>query len=195
MRILFLEQFSELGGGQRNLLDLLPAVMDQGWNAVVGAPGSGELLERARALGAEAAEIPLGRYADGHKTAGDAVRFPIDMLRLQRWIARTHSDLISVGGARLLMAAALGARERPVLFQAQHFLSDASFSGHRAVRMAGWAIRRAGMTVVANSRHVARQFRKFADVRVVYNGVDEIPLHVGSAKGRGGSGSSDASRR
>jgi glycosyltransferase involved in cell wall biosynthesis len=63
-----------------------------------------------------------------------------------------------------------------VVFQAQHFLSDESFAGHRAVRMAGWAIRRAEMTVVANSEHVARQFRRFGDVRVVYNGVGEVPF-------------------
>ncbi len=176
MRVLFLEQFSELGGGQRNLLDLLPAVLEQGWSAVVGAPGSGELLERARELGALTAEIPLGTYANGHKTASDAARFPVDMMRLQRWIARADADMISVGGARLLMAASLGARGRPVIFQAQHFLSDESFAGHRAVRMAGWAIRRATMTVVANSEHVARQFRRFAEVRVVYNGVGEIPF-------------------
>jgi hypothetical protein len=124
MRVLFLEQFSELGGGQRNLLDLLPAVLDQGWKATVGAPGSGELLDRARALGADAAEIPLTRYADGHKTAGDIARLPVDVMRLQRWIARSDADVISVGGARLLMAASLGARERPVVFQAQHFLND-----------------------------------------------------------------------
>jgi glycosyltransferase involved in cell wall biosynthesis len=176
MRVLFLEQFSELGGGQRNLLDLLPAAMDQGWSVMVGAPGSGELLERAQALGALTAEIPLGTYANGHKTASDAARFPVDMMRLQRWIARADADIISVGGARLLMAASLGARGRPVVFQAQHFLSDESFAGHRAVRMAGWAIRRTGMTVVANSEHVARQFRKFGNVRVVYNGVGEIPF-------------------
>jgi hypothetical protein len=174
MRILFLEQFSELGGGQKNLLDLLPAVIEQGWSVLVGAPGSGELFPRARALGAETAEIPLGTYADGHKTASDMARFPVDMMRLQRWIARADADVISVGGARLLMAASLGARHRPVVFQAQHFLSGESFAGHRAVRMAGWAIRRAGMTVIANSEHVAQQFRQFADVRVVYNGVDEI---------------------
>jgi glycosyltransferase involved in cell wall biosynthesis len=176
MRFLFLEQFSELGGGQRNLLDLLPAVMDQGWSAVVGAPGSGELLERARALGAHTAEVPVGIYANGHKTAVDVARLPVDVMRLQRWIARADADVISVGGARLLMAASLGSRGRPVVFQAQHFLSDESFAGHRAVRLAGWAIRRAGMTVVANSEHVARQFRKFGDVRVVYNGVGEIPF-------------------
>jgi glycosyltransferase involved in cell wall biosynthesis len=176
MRILFLEQFSELGGGQKNLLDLLPAVMDQGWSAVVGAPGSGQLFERARALGADTVEIPLGTYADGYKTASDIARMPVDVMRLQRWIARAEADLISVGGARLLTAASLGARHRPVVFQAQHFLSGESFTGHRAVRMAGWAIRRAGMTVIANSDYVAGQFRQFADIRVVYNGVDEIPF-------------------
>src|ERR1700733_15298706 len=121
MRILFLEQFSELGGGQKNLLDLLPAVMNQGWSAVVGAPGSGQLFERARGLGAGTEEILLGTYADGHKTAADVARFPVDMMRLQRWIARADADVISVGGARLLMAASLGARQRPVVFQAQHF--------------------------------------------------------------------------
>jgi glycosyltransferase involved in cell wall biosynthesis len=176
MRVLFLEQFSELGGGQRNLLDLLPAVIDQGFTAVVGAPGSGELFDRARALGAETHEVPLSRYSDGHKTASDIARLPADVMRLQRWIARADADLISVGGARLLMAASLGARGRPVIFQAQHFLSDQSFAGHRAVRMAGWAIRKAGMTVIANSKHVARQFERFAQVRVVYNGVAEIPF-------------------
>ena len=176
MRVLFLEQFSELGGGQRNLLDLLPAAIEQGFTAVVGAPGSGELFQRARALGAETHEIPLGRYSDGHKTASDIARLPADLMRLQRWIARADADLISVGGARLLMAASLGARGRPVIFQAQHFLNDQSFAGHRAVRMAGWAIRKAGMTVIANSQHVARQFERFAPARVVYNGVAEIPF-------------------
>ena len=175
MRILFLEQFSDLGGGQRNLLDLLPAVTARGWEAVVAAPrhGSrpGPLFDRARALGAQTFEIPLGAYADGHKTIGDAARFPLDTMRLQRVIARADCDVISAGGARLLMAAALGARGRPVVFQAQHFLFDL-----RAVRLAGWAIRNARMTVVANSEHVARQFRPFGEVGVVYNGVEEIPF-------------------
>jgi glycosyltransferase involved in cell wall biosynthesis len=176
MRILFLEQFGELGGGQRNLLDLLPAVRDEGSNALVGAPGDGPLLERVRAMGFEAAEIPLSRYADGHKTAADAARFPIDTLRLQRWIARMPADLISVGGPRLLMAASFGACGRSVIFQAQHFLNAENFSSQRALRMAGWAIRNAQMTVVANSGHVAEQYRKFANVRIVYNGVAEIPF-------------------
>ncbi|PYT15607.1 MAG: hypothetical protein DMG59_13260, partial [Acidobacteria bacterium] len=62
MKILFLEQFSELGGGQRCLLDLLPAVCDRGWKALVAAPGSGPLFDAARRAGAETAAISLGPY-------------------------------------------------------------------------------------------------------------------------------------
>ena len=171
MKVLFLEQFSEMGGGQRNLLDLLPAVFARGWQAVVAAPGTGPLLDAAREAGAETARIALGRYVDVQKTAGDAIRFVFDTARLQSWIARQDSDLISVGGPRMLLAAALGARRRPLIFQAQHFLEEA-----RVLHVAGWAIRHSNATVVANSTHVAKQFERYADVHIVYNGVKEIPF-------------------
>jgi glycosyltransferase involved in cell wall biosynthesis len=178
MKILFIEQFSELGGGQRNLLDLLPAVMNRGWKATVAAPGSGELFERARSLGAETVRIALGNYSAGRKTAGDAARFVIDTLALGRWIARQSCDLISVGGARLMPGIARGARGRPVIFQAQHFLGKSY-----AVRLAARAIRDTNATVIANSEHVASQYRTLpsapgihAPVRVVYNGTAEIPF-------------------
>jgi glycosyltransferase involved in cell wall biosynthesis len=170
MKILFIEQFSEIGGGQRNLLDLLPAVRRRGWEAVVAAPGSGPLFEAARAEGASTVAIDTGLYGNGHKSAGDFFRFLRDTLRLRRWIARQGCDLISIGGPRPLAAAALGA-QCPVIFQAQHFLAQ-----QYAVRIAGWAIRRGHMTVVANSEHVAVQYRAYAPVRVVYNGVAEIPF-------------------
>lgn len=171
MRILFLEQFSEMGGGQHNLVDLLPAVRERGWTAVVAAPGAGLLFDAARAVGAETKSIAFGQYSNGRKTAADRVRFLLETARLRSWIARQDCDLIGVGGARLLPAAALGSRGRPVIFQAQHFLEHAG-----AVRVAGWAIRHASAAVIANSKYVARQFWKYAAVRVVYNGVGEIPF-------------------
>jgi len=196
-RILFVEQFSELGGGQRNLLDLLPAVMDRGWKATVAAPGvapvdatrashsvsrSGELLEKARALGAETARIGIGNYSAGRKTPAEAARFLLDTIALGRWISRQDFDLISVGGARLMPAVARGAvavREskqssRAVIFQAQHFLGKAY-----AVAITARAIRSARAMVIANSRYVASQYRGAVDankVHVVYNGVAEIPF-------------------
>ncbi len=201
-RILFIEQFGELGGGQRNLLDLLPEVMERGWKATVAAPeaalidetrdaqgvagardnGLGGLLEKARALGAETARIGIGNYSAGHKTPADAARFLLDTIALGRWISRQDFDLISVGGARLMPAVDRGAvavREskkssRAVIFQAQHFLGKAY-----AVAITARAIRRARATVIANSRYVASQYRGAADankVHVVYNGVAEIPF-------------------
>jgi len=175
MKILFLEQSGELGGGQRNLLDLLPAVIDRGWKAVVAAPGSGPLIESARGLGAETERISLGNYSAGRKTAGDAARFLIDTLALGRWLRRSmirhDCDLISVGGARIMPAVARGARGRSVIFQAQHFLGKSY-----AVAIAARAIRSANATVIANSQHVASQYKGWIDspVRVVYNGTAEL---------------------
>lgn len=171
MKILFLEQYSEMGGGQQNLLDLLPAICARGWKAVVAAPGMGPLFDAAREVGAETERIELGQYAVGQKNGSDAIRFVFDTARLRNWIARHDSDLIVVGGAQILPAAALGARRRPVIFYAQHFFEQA-----RVLHVAGWAIRHSKAIVVANSKHVAKQFERFADVHIVYNGVNEIPF-------------------
>ena len=62
MNLLLLDQFSDLGGAQQNLLELLPAVRDAGWRALVGLPGQGKLFERVRALGFEAQPIECGPY-------------------------------------------------------------------------------------------------------------------------------------
>ncbi|MGH9559449.1 MAG: glycosyltransferase family 4 protein [Bryobacteraceae bacterium] len=171
MKILFLEQFSEMGGGQRNLADLLPAYVERGWKAVVAAPGDGPLFDVARAMGAETRKIEVGRYSNGQKTMADRARFLFDTARLRSWIVRQDCDAINVGGARLLPAAALAAGGRPVIFQALHY-----FKEPRAVRVSAWALRRAKATVMANSRHVARQFANHRDVHVIYQGVQEIPF-------------------
>jgi glycosyltransferase involved in cell wall biosynthesis len=170
VKILFVEQFSELGGGQQCLLDLLPAVVDRGWSAVVAAPGAGPLFERARFAGAETATIELGPYASGHKTAADTVRFLSDTGRLRDWIDRQDADLIYLSAPRPLVAAALGARGRPVIFHAQHF-----FGRKYAISVANWAIRRARATVIADSKYVAAQYTP-ERLHIVYNGVIEIPF-------------------
>ena len=52
MNVLFLDQFSEPGGGQQALLDVISAVREAGWKIVVGLPGEGPVATRIRALGA-----------------------------------------------------------------------------------------------------------------------------------------------
>ena len=82
MNILFLDQFSDLGGAQRCLLEVLPAVTDRGWQAHVAAPGNGELRDRALAFGASYRQIGSGPYQSGRKSISDLFHFARELPKL-----------------------------------------------------------------------------------------------------------------
>src|SRR5713226_7859843 len=105
MNILFLDQFSDLGGAQRCLLDLLPAVRERGWRAHVAAPGDGCLRSRSVALGAEFHSIRCGPFESGRKSTRDLVRFARELPGLAREIRRIGAEIVYVNGPRLLPAA------------------------------------------------------------------------------------------
>ena len=88
MRLLLLDQFSELGGAQQCLLDLLPAIAVRGWKALIGMPGAGEMFARVRELGFGVETISCGPYESGPKSARDMARFAVDTPRLAAQIRR-----------------------------------------------------------------------------------------------------------
>src|SRR6185369_12850722 len=102
MRVLLLDQFSDPGGAQQCLLDLLPAIRERGWQAHVGLPGEGELFERVRALGFGAERVDCGPYRSGTKSAADLTRFARGTPRLAWQIRamakRVDANLIYVNG-------------------------------------------------------------------------------------------------
>src|SRR5205823_13796101 len=108
MRLLLLDQYSDPGGAQRCLLDLLPAIQERGWQAVVGLPGDGELFGRVRAMGFETARLACGPYSAGRKSLRDGARFLVESPRLARQIRdlarRLSADLIYINDPRLLPA-------------------------------------------------------------------------------------------
>jgi glycosyltransferase involved in cell wall biosynthesis len=177
MKLLLLDQFSDLGGAQHNLLELLPALQGAGWSALVGLPGEGELFDRVRALGFEAERIPCGPYASGRKSAADFARFLAGTPRLawqmRRMAQRVDADLVYLNGPRLLPAAALANLECPVLFHSHSYLGPA------AVRdMAAFGLRSTGASLVAQCEFVAAPWRPFVrpeHVSVIYNGVAGPP--------------------
>jgi glycosyltransferase involved in cell wall biosynthesis len=156
MTILFLDQFSDLGGAQRCLLDLLPAVRDRGWRAHVAAPGEGQLRERALELGSEYHTIQCGPYESGRKSAGDVLRFAMELPRLAQQIRRlaraTAADIVYVNGPRLLPAAIFS--PAPVVFHCHSYLGK----GYAAA-LAGASL--SGATVIASCRFVAEPLRPF----------------------------------
>src|SRR5437763_12397288 len=120
MRLLVLDQFSDPGGAQQVLLELLPAMRRRGWQVQVGLPGEGELFPRIRALGFEVARIACGPYASGKKSLADGGRFlaqmPVLAGQIRRLAGRSRPDLLYLNGPRLLPAAALAGLYVPTLF-------------------------------------------------------------------------------
>jgi len=177
VKILFLDQFSEIGGGQRVLLDVVDAVANRGWTAHVFVPGDGPLVDQLRARNVPVGHIPCGPYRSGGKSAADFLRFGLDVRRQAREIdsrlRQERFDLVYVNGPRLLSAAARAVRGRaPVWFHA-HSRIQQSY----AVRAAGYCIRKVDATVVACSNSAAEPLRPFVDpgkLHVIPNGTPDL---------------------
>ncbi|HTM51981.1 MAG TPA: glycosyltransferase family 4 protein [Bryobacteraceae bacterium] len=182
MNILFLDQFSDLGGAQRCLLDLLPAVRERGWQAHLAAPGAGEMRRQAAAHGAELHSILCGPYDSGRKSVSDFARFIWELPRLGRQIAtlaeRTRASIVYVNGPRLLPAASLSST--PLVFHCHSYLLQ-----RYAAALAGVAL--AGAQVIGSCRFVLEPLRLFVEPRrmeVVYNGcaAGEYPARPARAR-------------
>jgi glycosyltransferase involved in cell wall biosynthesis len=131
MNVLFIDQFSVLGGAQQCLLDLLPAVTERGWSARAAIPSGGPLVNVLRARGMRVDEIQSGAYRCGRKSAADVLQFaadiPMQTTAIARLLDQRPTDLVYVNGPRLLVATALATRRRvPVLFHAHHSISQRS---------------------------------------------------------------------
>jgi glycosyltransferase involved in cell wall biosynthesis len=174
--LLILDQFNQLGGAQRCLLDLLPAFLGAGYVTHLAAPGDGPLADGARRLGAVVHRIPCSAYTSGRKSWMDAARFVADLPR-QAWriasLASKHRiDLIYVNGPRLLPAAAIGALGRPVVFHAHSVVTQEA-----AARLTRWALRSTNASVIATCQFVLKPLAEVMDPgrsRVIYNGVPPV---------------------
>jgi glycosyltransferase involved in cell wall biosynthesis len=177
MNILFVDQFGDLGGAQLCMLDLMPAILEEGWRVFAAVP-SGPFAERLRRSGANVIDFDAGTYHSGSKTAADVVRYIGKLPRLASALNSLQSsheaDVIYVNGPRLMPAVALARPLKPVLFHS-HSLPPAGLSRG----LVGVAIRRCRATVVAVSCHIARCWRRCAAadrLHTIPNGVADLRL-------------------
>lgn len=164
MRLLIADQFSDIGGAQRVLLELLPAFRTQGWEILLAVPGQGELTRRA---GVPVADIPCGPFGCGYKTASDHLRFvhqlPVLRKRLRQLVREFGPDVLYVNGPRIVPA--LGPGLPPVLYHAHSYLKPASVAA-----VTRYLLRRARASVIGNCRFVLGPIGRG---EVVYNGVPD----------------------
>src|SRR3954454_10738174 len=72
MNILCIDQYAELGGAQRMLLELLPSFTARGWNPNVAVPDeNGNLIEKVRELGYGSGSFQIGRFTKIQKTRAE----------------------------------------------------------------------------------------------------------------------------
>jgi len=151
MRILLLDQYSDPGGAQQCLLDLLPAFREQGWRVLVGLPGQGNLFDAVRAQGFDAERIDVRSLGRG--SARD----------IQDLARRIDAELVYINGPRLLPIAAMARIRAKVVFHSHSYLKPVAWAVART------ALERLRARVIASCEFVGRQWG--AASRVIHNGV------------------------
>src|ERR1051325_9570597 len=174
MNILIADQFSEPGGAQQVLIDLLPACQDSGWTCELAVPGPGPLRTRAEELGIRCHEITCGPFGCGSKSVSDMVRFVTQFSKLRdqfrRLVDAFCPDVLYINGPRLVPAVcSLGHDAPPILFHLHSYLRSRSIAA-----LTGRSLRRADASIVANCRYVLEPLRRYlvnSSIEVIYNGV------------------------
>jgi glycosyltransferase involved in cell wall biosynthesis len=172
VRILFADQYSDFGGAQLGLRDIMVEAKSHGWKSWFVAPGNGAMFDFCADNGFAAQPLPFGSYTNGSKTPGNFARYGFDILRSARLIAqcvrRNRIDLVYVNGPRVLPAAFRV--PCPLVFHLQSVL-DKKYSRMIAHR----TLTRTRGTVIAASEFVGRTLPATGQpTRVIYNGVADV---------------------
>ncbi|HWA83850.1 MAG TPA: glycosyltransferase family 4 protein [Fimbriimonadaceae bacterium] len=175
-RILFIDQYATLGGGQRILLDVVEAFVKQGHACVVALPGAGEVTEALDRLGVPHRPIPVPELAAGTKGLADFYRFLAGSRKLARAIQalvrELQPDIVYVNGPRCMLGTVL-AGVGPVV-AAVHLIH-----GGLERRLLAWCFARHSVKLVTFcSRFAMEPFAGLGKGRVVENWVSPAILEA-----------------
>lgn len=172
--LVILETLSTIAGGQRVLIDLMPALAQQ-FDVTVIVPDEGPLADTLDTFHIQVLCVPMGDYTLVRKMGHDLITFATEIPRLT-WalvqIVRQHKiQLIYANSSRTFIWGTLGAwlTGRPIIWSAHNLIAD------RKTRtlinyFAGWKnVRR----IVCPSEDAATQFAKHATkITVIPNRID-----------------------
>jgi glycosyltransferase involved in cell wall biosynthesis len=175
VKILFVDQYAQLGGAQHCLLDVVAAVTASGWQAQLCLPEPGPLEQSARKVGAEVFFEPFGSYSPTRKTLSEMPRYVGESLKLARALeSRIRADrpaLLYTNGPRPLPSAAWTARRTrlPIIFHCHNRLMQPS-----AIRLTRTALQINRTHLIACCRFAAEPLKSIVRedrFHLIYNGV------------------------
>jgi glycosyltransferase involved in cell wall biosynthesis len=170
MRILLLDQYGELGGAQRCLVDIAEGFRMRGWELHAAAP-EGDLLNRLQPLCASMRPIACGPFHSMRKDARDALRMAGQLKQQAATISGVVQargiDVLYVNGPRLMPAIVLARQGIPVVFHAHSVVAQ-----RPAAAMLRTSLRISKAAVIAASHFVARSLSGIAPA-VIHNGVND----------------------
>lgn len=177
--ILCIDQFSNLGGGQRSLLDILPALSQRGWHPSVAIPGGGPFPAMIRSRGYRTHSFACAMYASRKKPLAQLLKYARELPNLVNAVAglvkANKIDLLYVNGPRLVPPAAWVAWRTgvPLVFHCHNRLLQSS-----AIALTGQALELASAHVIACCQYAAEPLKEYVSperLRVLYNGIAKMP--------------------
>jgi glycosyltransferase involved in cell wall biosynthesis len=173
MRVLLIDQFGELGGGQRCLMEAAAGFAARGWELHAAIPTDGPLARALLPFSKSVVRLVCGPFTPARKNLGDAFRLAAQLPRqistISAIVKREGIDVLYANGPRVLPAAALARGTRPLVYHAHWAVPQRPVAS-----IVANTLRTSSATVLASSRFVARSFGQSIQedrIGVIYNGV------------------------
>jgi glycosyltransferase involved in cell wall biosynthesis len=174
-KIIFLEQYCRISGGQKVLLEIIEGLDKNRYQAMVVLPARGQLSELLQIKAVPYKVLPLGFYSLGYKNFFDLInycaRLPALFFLFVLIVKREKPDLVYANGARTFTWATIVCHLMKIpLIWHLHSIFDKGF-----LRIILNFLGRFSVVerIIAVSQSAAFGFLNLGDkVKVVYNGVN-----------------------
>jgi glycosyltransferase involved in cell wall biosynthesis len=173
MKVLLVDQFGELGGAQRGMIEAAMGIVNRGGEVWAAMP-EGPAFDELSTIATEMVAIPCGPFHAQRKRGADHFRYLQQLPAQVSAIARLERsvDLVYVHGPRVAPAAALAKRARPLVYHAHSIVQQRS-----AASLLALALRKCD-AIIALSRFVLRWVQTLGagpEPQLIYNGVSGFP--------------------
>ncbi len=184
-KILFLEQYAKVSGGQKVLLSLIDGLKsDYDFSVVV--PGKGGLTKELDNRNIAYYQLPIGYYSLGKKTVWDIlsyiIRLPLLTLRLCFIINKEKPDLIYANAARTFVFATIAAaiKKIPLLWHV-HSIFDKGISRKLCDYFGRYPIVK--KVIVVSEAAKLPLSSLWPKTQILYNAIDEQIYYPGCKSG------------